>query len=388
LPAPSSPTTWERPRIKRTTEQLHAPNGDLYLRRPSDTSDILIEDPSRELRELLAALDGTRTRAELNKAFGEKQVENLVTELGELGLGEDASDDELIAPDKRARFDRQLRYFSDIASDQTPSVCQGKLEDARIAVLGVGGLGGWSALALSCCGIGEMLLVDFDTVEISNLNRQVLYEEDDIGQPKAKLAADRLRGFNSAMRVEVLEERLDSEAAVAAAIDGYDLVVNAVDWPAHDIELWVNSACFASGIPYIAMSHYPPNARVGPLYVPGETGCYSCQEIGYKRTYPLYDVAVDQQRAKPSPAATLGPACALISGQVSVDVMHHLTGLAKPSTFGVSHLYDLRTMEVTQEPVVPETECGVCGCEPLVDGRPEPSGATRASEPHRGSRPQ
>ena len=118
-------------------------------------------------------------------------------------------------------------------------------------------------MALACCGIGEMLLVDFDTVEISNLNRQVLYGEGDVGRPKAKLAAERLRTFNSAMRLKVLEERLDSEAAVAAAIDGYDLVVNAVDWPAHDIEVWVNSACFASGIPYIAMSHYPPIARVG-----------------------------------------------------------------------------------------------------------------------------
>jgi bacteriocin biosynthesis cyclodehydratase domain-containing protein len=360
LPAPSSPTAWQRPRIKRTTEQLHAPNGDLYLRRPSETSDIRIKEPTQELRELLGALDGTRTRAELDEAFGEKEVESLVTQLGELGLGEDASDDERIAPERRARFDRQLRYFSDVASEQTPSECQGKLENARIAVLGVGGLGGWSALALACCGVGDMLLVDFDTVEISNLNRQILFGVDDIGRPKAKLAAERLRIFDPAMRLEVLEERLESEAAVAAAIDGYDLVVNAVDWPAHDIELWVNSACFASGIPYIAMSHYPPIARVGPLYVPGETGCYSCQEIGYKRSYPLYDVAVDQQRAKPSPAATLGAACALISGQVALDVMHHLTGLAKPSTFGVSHLYDLRTMEVTQEPVVPEAECGVC----------------------------
>lgn len=360
LPAPSSSTTWERPRIKRTTEQLLAPNGDLYLRRPSQASDIRVKDPSQELRELLAALDGSRTRSELNEEFGTEQVESLVVQLSELGLGEDASDDELIAPETRERFDRQLRYFSDVASEQTPSECQSKLDNARIAVLGVGGLGGWSALALACCGIGEMLLVDFDTVEISNLNRQVLYREGDIGRPKAKLAAERLRTFNSAMRLEVLEERLDSEAAVAVAIAGYDLVVNAVDWPAHDIEVWVNSACFSSGIPYIAMSHYPPIARVGPLYVPGETGCYSCQEIAYKRSYPLYDVAVDQQRAKPSPAATLGGACALISGQISLDVMHHLTGLAKPSTLGVSHLYDLRTMETTQEPVVPEPECGVC----------------------------
>ena len=261
MPEPPSPTTWERPRIKRTTEQFQAPNGDLYLRRPSETGDIRIKDPSPQLRRLLNALDGTRTRRELDEEFGAELVGKLIEELCEMGLGEDASDDELIAPQSRARFDRQLRYFSDVSNERTPSQCQGKLEDARIAVLGVGGLGGWSALALACCGIGEMLLVDFDTVELSNLNRQILYGEADVGQPKARLAAARLGVFNSSIRVKTREERLDSEAAVAAVIEGYDLVVNAVDWPAHDIELWVNSACFAADIPYIAMSHYPPVAH-------------------------------------------------------------------------------------------------------------------------------
>lgn len=361
MPAPPSPTTWQRPRIKRTTEQFPAPNGDLYLRRPSEAADIRIKKPSPELRRLLSALDGTRSRRELEEEFGAELVGELVGELAEMGLGEDASDDELIDPRARTRFDRQLRYFSDVSTEQTPSQCQRKLEGARIAVLGVGGLGGWSALTLACCGIGEMLLVDFDTVELNNLNRQILYGEADVGQPKAGLAAKRLGTFNSSIRIETREERLDSEAAVAAAIEGSDLVVNAVDWPAHDIELWVNAACFAAGIPYIAMSHYPPTARVGPLYVPGETGCYSCQEIAFKRSYPLYDAVVEHQRAKPSPAATLGAACALISGQVALDVMHFLTELATPSSLGVSHLYDLRTMEVKQEQVVRESGCPVCG---------------------------
>lgn len=361
MPVLPSPTAWRRPRIKRTTEQFQAPNGDLYLRRPSETSDIRIKDPSLRLRQLLGALDGTRSRQELDEEFGAEFVAELIDQLSEMGLGEDASDDDLIEPRARARFDRQLRYFSDVSTGQTPSQCQGKLEDARVAVLGVGGLGGWSALTLACCGIGEMLLVDFDTVELSNLNRQVLYGEADVGQPKAGLAAKRLGAFNSSIRIETREERLDSEEAVAAVIKGYDLVVNAVDWPAHDIELWVNSACFAAGIPYIAMSHYPPIARVGPLYVPGETGCYSCQEIAYKRSYPLYDAVVEHQRAKPSPAATLGAACALISGQVALDVMHFLTGLATPSSLGASHIYDLRTMEAKREDVVPEPDCPVCG---------------------------
>ena len=310
------------------------------------------------MRQLLGSLDGSRTRRELDEEFGAELVGELIAQLGEMGLGEDALDDDLIDPQARARFDRQLRYFSDVSTGQAPSLCQSKLEDARIAVLG---LGGWSALTLACCGIGEMLLVDFDTVEMSNLNRQVLYGEADVGQPKAGLAAQRLGTFNSSIRIETREERLDSEAAVTAAVEGYDFVVNAVDWPAHDIELWVNSACFAAGIPYIAMSHYPPIARVGPLYVPGETGCYSCQEIAYKRSYPLYDAVVEHQRAKPSPAATLGAACALISGQVALDVMHFLTGLATPSSLGVSHIYDLRTMETKREQVVRESDCPTCG---------------------------
>jgi bacteriocin biosynthesis cyclodehydratase domain-containing protein len=364
LPAPPSPAAWKRPRIKRTTEQFQAPNGDLYLRRPSEASDIRIKDPSPQLRQLLGALDGTHTREELEEEFGTDQVAGLISQLGEMGLGEDASDDDLIDPHARERFDRQLRYFSDVSTGQAPSQCQRRLEDARIAVLGLGGLGGWAALALACCGIGEMLLVDFDTVELSNLNRQILFEEAEVGQPKVDLAAKRLRAFNPSLQIEAREERLDSETAVAAAIEGCDLVVNAVDWPAHDIELWVNSACFAAGIPYIAMSHYPPIARVGPLYVPGETGCYSCQEIAYKRSYPLYDAVVEQQRAQPSPAATLGAACALISGQVALDVMHFLTGLATPSSLGVSHIYDLRTMEVKREQVTQEPDCRVCGTRP------------------------
>jgi bacteriocin biosynthesis cyclodehydratase domain-containing protein len=360
----------QRPRLKRTTQQMEAPNGDLYLLRPSAGADIHIEDPDPEGRRLLAALDGTSTRDELIEEFGIEEVGDLLAQFEELGVVEDAADDDLIADSVFERFDRQLRYFSDISTGPTASQCQDKLADSRIAVLGVGGLGGWSALNLACCGVGEMLLVDFDRVELSNLNRQVLFSEADIGRYKVVAAGERLKGFNSAMRVETRVQRLDSEAAIAETIAGYDLVIDACDWPAHDIEHWINSACFAARIPFIAMSHFPPVARVGPLYVPGVTGCFECQEIGYRRTYPLFDVAIEQQRGKTSPAATLGPACGLIGGQIGLDVLHQLTGLAQPSTLGVGHIYDLRTMEVEREPVVPEPSCKVCGeMQPASDKR-------------------
>jgi bacteriocin biosynthesis cyclodehydratase domain-containing protein len=351
-----------RPRIKRTTEPIESPDGDVLLMRPSARSDIRIENPDEEERRLLAALDGAHTLEQLHEQFGEEAVGDVISQLQELEAIEDGADDDLLAEGELARFDRQLRYFSDIGTgDPTPSECQRRLREAKVAVLGVGGLGGSAAWALACCGVGEMWLIDGDRVEVSNLNRQILYSEADIGLLKAEAAARRLRAFNSAMRVTATVERLESEAEIAEFVAGADVVVDAADWPAHDIERWCNAACFEAGIPYITMSHFPPIARVGPLYVPGRTGCYVCQETAYRREYPLFDIAVEQRRAQPSPAATLGPACVQIGGQVAMEVMHLLTGLCEPSTLGVAQICDLRTMAVERETVTPEPGCPVCG---------------------------
>jgi molybdopterin-synthase adenylyltransferase len=363
------------PRIKRTTEQIETPEGDVYLLRPSAENDIRIEQPDERERSLLAALDGEHTVEELHREFGAEAVDDVLAQLGELEVVEDAADDELLPAGELERFDRQLRYFSDVGPrGLTPSECQRQLREAKVAVLGVGGLGGWAAWALACVGVGEMWLVDGDRVEISNLNRQILYTEADVGLHKVECGAARLRAFNSSMRVTATVRRLESKEEIAEFIAGSDVVIDAADWPAHDIERWCNSACFEAGIPYITMSHFPPIARVGPLYLPGVTGCFACQETAYRREYPLFDVAVEQRRAQPSPAATLGPACGLIGGQVALDVMHLLTGLSRPSTQGQAHIYDLRTMEVKREPVVPEPDCPVCGKLEHEEVRPEPEG--------------
>jgi chitinase len=99
----------KRPRIKRTTEQIEAPNGDLYLLRPSAGTDVHIENPDAEGRELLDALDGSSGRDELEARFGEEAVSDLLAQLEELGLVEDGADDDLIPAATMERFDRQIR---------------------------------------------------------------------------------------------------------------------------------------------------------------------------------------------------------------------------------------------------------------------------------------
>ena len=197
-------------------------------------------------------------------------------------------------------------------------------------------------------------------MEESNFNRQILYRESDVGRPKVDAACESLAAFNSACSISALPRRLDSPEAVQETVAGSDFVVSAADWPAHDIERWVNLACFAEGVPFISMSHAPPTARVGPLYVPGLTGCFACQEQSYRGDYPDYDHLVEQRRGRPSPAATLGPVCAFVGGHVALEALHQITGLCAPSTLGASSVYDLRTMTVTREAVPRQPDCAVC----------------------------
>jgi bacteriocin biosynthesis cyclodehydratase domain-containing protein len=337
------------------------PNGDVCLLWPSAGVDIRIENPSESERQLLAAIDGTHALEQLHEELGREAVDDAIAKLRQFEVLEDAADDDQLGPGELERFDRQLRYFSDIGGGLTAAECQERVREAKVAVLGVGGLGCWSALALACTGIGEMWLIDNDEVEISNLNRQIIYTEADVGLPKAKCAAERLRAFNSNLKVTSEVRRLESQADIHEFIAGSDVVIDTADWPAHDIERWCNAACFDAGIPYITMSHFPPVVRVGPFYVPGETGCYACQEAEYRREYPFFDAVTEQRRAKPSPAASLGPPCGLVGSHVALDVLHLLTGLSRPSTHGTAHIYDLRTMEVKREPVVAEPGCPVCG---------------------------
>jgi bacteriocin biosynthesis cyclodehydratase domain-containing protein len=352
----------ERPRIKRTRELVTSRSGDVYVLRPTDDTDLRIEQPDAVARALLAALDGTRTVAELERELGEGRVGEALAQLAELDLLEDAADDELVSPRERARHDRQLRYFSDVSSGALPpSEYQRRLREARVLILGVGGLGTWASYALLCCGVGELVLLDGDHVEESNFNRQILYRERDIGRPKVEAAAEALAEFDSGCRLTPVARRLESVDAVRELAEGVDFVVNGADWPAHDIERWVNAACFDVGVPFITMSHSPPVARVGPLYVPGTTGCFACQEQTYRDAFPLYDELVDQRRGRPSAAATLGPVCAFVGGQVALEALHQLTGLFPPASLGVAHVYDLRTMQVSREPVPRLAGCAVCG---------------------------
>jgi len=344
------------------------PDGDVALR-----GDVSV------LSTLLRLLDGTRTRAEILNALRagvapglrRDDLDPAIDGLAAQALVEDADDDARhLDAGALERYDRQLRYFGDLApAGGSRAAAQARLADATVTVLGLGGLGGMAATMLTVCGIGTVVGVDHDHVELSNLARQVLYSEDDLGRPKVDAARDRLTRLNARSTFVGIPRRLDSARAVADAIAGADFVVAAVDWPATRISGWVNDACFAAGIPYTSMSQHPPLVRIGPTYIPGATGCHACQEADYRRRFPLFDAAKAALNPD-SPAATYAPSCGVIGSLVANEAIAHITGLAPIACAGRAALIDLSDLTVSHEPVPREPECPVCGAHRESSMRP------------------
>ncbi len=352
-------------RLRPTLEPFAAPDGNVYLLTGGPDAALMVEEasaPQRALLELLSAgVDDVPDLARrlAGQGFDDLPVAAIVDQLEALGLLERQLTPGA-CPDPE-RYARQLLYFGDVAPLSPPEAAQARLRDARVVVLGCGGLGSWALCGLACAGVGTLVLVDGDRVDLSNLNRQLLYRAADIGRVKVEVAAEALEAFNPGLELVAVPRRVESTADIAALIDGADLLIETADWPLYDLSRWVNDACTRAGVPHISAGQAPPLLRFGPLYVPGATACHACQEATTREAYPLFDALEAFRRSRPTPAAaTLGPASGMIGSVLSMEALHHLTGLAEPATLGTSIALDLRTLEVTREPIARRPDCPVC----------------------------
>jgi len=169
------------------------------------------------------------------------------------------------------RAEDQERYARQLVIPEVGEAGQEKLARARVLVIGAGGLGSPVSFYLAAAGVGTLGIVDGDTVEISNLQRQILHSTADLGRPKAESAAEKLRALNPSLTVIPYQERVSPEN-VADLVRGYDLVVDAVDNFA--TRYLVNDVCVQLGKPLVEAG---VSRWEGMLLVIAPGGpCYRC----------------------------------------------------------------------------------------------------------------
>jgi sulfur-carrier protein adenylyltransferase/sulfurtransferase len=258
----------------------------------------------------------------------------------------------LVEPAAELTVDEVRRYSRHLIIPDVGMTGQKRLKNARVLCVGAGGLGSPALLYLAAAGVGTLGIVDFDVVDESNLQRQIIHGQSDIGRPKAESARDSIVEINPYVNVIVHQEHLDSDNAMQIFAD-YDLIVDGTDNFA--TRYLVNDACVLLGKPYVWGSIYRFDGQASVFWA--EYGpCYRCL---YPEPPPPGMV--------PSCAegGVLGVLCASIGSIQVNEAIKLITGIGEPLA-GRLMIYDALEMTYRSVKVRKDPECPVCGKNPTV----------------------
>ena len=258
----------------------------------------------------------------------------------------------LVSPADDLTVDEVRRYSRHLIIPDVGKTGQRRLKNARVLVVGAGGLGSPALLYLAAAGVGTLGIIDFDVVDESNLQRQIIHGQSDVGRPKAVSAMESVREINPLVNVVLHEERLDSDNAMQI-FEPYDLIVDGTDNFA--TRYLVNDACVLLGKPYVWGSIYRFDGQASVFWA--EHGpCYRCL---YPEPPPPGMV--------PSCAegGVLGVLCASIGSIQVNEAIKLITGIGEPLV-GRLMIYDALDMTYRPVAVRKDPECPVCGKNPTI----------------------
>jgi molybdopterin/thiamine biosynthesis adenylyltransferase/rhodanese-related sulfurtransferase len=243
-----------------------------------------------------------------------------------------------LLPEELQRYSRQilLPKFGQVGQEQ--------LKNARVLLIGAGGLGSPAALYLAAMGIGTIGIIDDDKVAVSNLHRQILYREIDVGKPKAALAAARLSELNSHVTILSYDIRLTSENAIDV-LSGFDLVLDGSD--NFSTRYLVNDACLVLGITLISASILRFEGQLTILCT-NDSPCYRC-------LFPDPPNATDAPSC--AEAGVIGALAGVMGMIMAMEAVKHLAKIGTP-LIGRLLIYDalganVRTLHVDRDPTCP-----------------------------------
>lgn len=258
----------------------------------------------------------------------------------------------LVEPADELTVDEVRRYSRHLIIPDVGMAGQKRLKNAKVLCVGAGGLGSPALLYLAAAGVGTLGIVEFDVVDESNLQRQVIHGQSDVGRSKAESARDSVKEINPYVDVVLHEERLDN-SNVMEIFSGYDLIVDGTDNFA--TRYLVNDAAVLLGKPYVWGSIYRFDGQASVFWA--EHGpCYRC----------LYPEAPPPGMV-PSCAegGVLGVLCASIGSIQVNEAIKLLAGIGEPLV-GRLMIYDALEMNYRQVKVRKDPNCAVCGENPTV----------------------
>lgn len=244
------------------------------------------------------------------------------------------------------------RYSRNILLPEVGKEGQRKLKNARVAVVGAGGLGSPVLMYLASAGIGHLTIIDSDTVDLTNLQRQVLFLTDSVGQKKAAQAEERIRRMNPHLELSVFDRRLAPET-ISEMLSSADLVIEGSD--NFMTKFLVNDFCFHTDKPLILAGIHQFEAQIAFMH-PGKTFCYRCI---------FHSPPPADETPSCSESGVLGSIAGIAGSIQASECLKYFLGLE--TILGNILFFDAKKMEFRKRKFSKNPECNLCEKKTLKD---------------------
>lgn len=254
------------------------------------------------------------------------------------------------------RYSRQALYFQ--LNGLNAEVAQKQLATKRIAIVGCGGIGNLLSVNLSTAGVGHLHLMDSDVIETSNLSRQILFTENDIGKEKVEILKKALLARNSSTTITTQAQEIKCEDDLIS-LKSYDLIVLSAD--SYGVIHLVNRFCIKNNIPYLNICYVNDIAVWGPFVIPGKTGCMECQNIVSDEGTQPEVMQIIKNINTHYQAPSIGPINMLSSSLASVDVLKFLVNDLRLKSLNKRIGLWTHDMHFEEQDCIKSNSCITCG---------------------------
>lgn len=354
------------PKIKDSISVLYRQKGDMYeVNFLFNASSIIIPfELNKEAFQCLRYLDGNCSLEQIASStkLHQREVGKLISSLRKARILHCKRKNEPVVVE--ARFTTQLNFFAEFETDKfSREKMQNRLKLSHVVIIGLGGIGTWVAQGLMLAGVGQFTLVDPDTVELSNLNRQCLFTPMDLGRPKVEVIASKFTEINSNTRVRALCKPILNKRDCVNISRSSSLIINCADEPCTDtVNRLVTEAGFAVKVPHILCGGYDGHLSfLGPTVIPGKSACWFC-----------YEHALNQQLSRArykhlaiTPAhhqgGNIGAISAITANYHVLEAVKVLTDFTAPAMLNRAAEIDFLTLGIHFRDFKSRRNCFFCG---------------------------
>ena len=317
--------------------------------------------------QIVCSLDGTKSISDIAKEFElpteqYNELEDLCAFLKKKSILSTIGS--LKDTDDYRQFRRIITFLEDYSDcEQTLQNMWNNIRNSTVAIIGLGAVGTWIAFNLVQSGVKNFVLIDPDTVDITNIHRQVGFFEEDIGKEKADVIEQRLKDMSEEIHIIKIKEFLDESMLEKSIPCHLDLIINCADKPNVDLtSLWIGAYCMKHRIPHIIGGGYNMHlSLIGQTVIPYQTACVKCFETQLAKSNTIDTTKIKKLNIKNRKIGSYGPMCSIIASITGMEAFKVLSKRIAPANVNRRGEFNIYDMSIKYTNFRRDPQCKWCG---------------------------